>query len=86
MNSRGLYEFGRRREIEPDDLRYAVELGARVRLEDDRQGDLAEPSGVLRRPGHPPEQRVGPDMLVAVTALLTHARRTAAPPQGRLTA
>ncbi len=37
MNSRGLYEFGRRREIEPDDLRYAVELAARVRLEDDRQ-------------------------------------------------
>jgi cell division protein FtsA len=37
INSRGLYEFGRRREIEPDDLRYAVELGARVRLEDDRQ-------------------------------------------------
>ena len=37
MNSRGLYEFGRRRDIEPDDLRYAVELGARVRLEDDRQ-------------------------------------------------
>src|SRR5579875_3753815 len=37
VNSRGLYEFGRRREIEPDDLRYAVELGARVRLEDDRQ-------------------------------------------------
>ena len=32
------------------------------------------------------EQRVGPDMLVAVTALLTHARQTAAPPQGRLTA
>ena len=37
VNSRGLYEFGRRREIEPDDLRYAVELGARLRLEDDRQ-------------------------------------------------
>ena len=37
INSRGLYEFGRRREIEADDLRYAVELGARVRLEDDRQ-------------------------------------------------
>lgn len=37
VNSRGLYEFGRRREIEPDDLRYAIELGARVRLEDDRQ-------------------------------------------------
>lgn len=36
-NSRGLYEFGRRRDIEPDDLRYAVELGARVRLEEDRQ-------------------------------------------------
>lgn len=37
VNSRGLYEFGRRREIEPDDLRYAVELAARVRLEEDRQ-------------------------------------------------
>ena len=37
VNSRGLYEFGRRREIEADDLRYAVELAARVRLEEDRQ-------------------------------------------------
>ena len=37
VNSRGLYEFGRRREIEADDMRYAVELAARVRLEDDRQ-------------------------------------------------
>jgi hypothetical protein len=32
------------------------------------------------------EQRVGPDMLVAVTALLTHARRMARPPQRRLSA
>ncbi len=37
VNSRGLYEFGRRRDIEPDDLRYAVELASRVRLEEDRQ-------------------------------------------------
>ncbi len=37
VNSRGVYEFGRRRDIEPDDLRYSVELAARVRLEDDRQ-------------------------------------------------
>jgi cell division protein FtsA len=37
INSRGLYEFGRRRNIEPDDLRYAVELGSRLRLEEDRQ-------------------------------------------------
>ncbi len=37
INSRGLYEFGRRRNIEPDDLRYAVELGSRVHLEEDRQ-------------------------------------------------
>jgi cell division protein FtsA len=37
VNSRGLYEFGRKREIEPGDLRYAVELAARVRLEEDRQ-------------------------------------------------
>lgn len=37
VNSRGLYEFGRRREIETDDLRYSVELAARVRLEEDRQ-------------------------------------------------
>lgn len=37
LNSRGLYEFGRRREIEPGDLRYAVELAARVRIGEDRQ-------------------------------------------------
>ena len=37
INSRGLYEFGRRRDIEPGDLRYAVELASRVRLEEDRQ-------------------------------------------------
>lgn len=37
INSRGVYEFGRRRDIESDDLRYAVELAARVRLEEDRQ-------------------------------------------------
>lgn len=37
INSRGVYEFGRRRNVEPDDLRYAVELAARVRLEEDRQ-------------------------------------------------
>jgi cell division protein FtsA len=37
VNSRGLYEFGRRREIEPGDLRYSVELAARGRLEEDRQ-------------------------------------------------
>ena len=36
INSRGLYEFGRKRQIENDDLRYAVELAARVRLEDDK--------------------------------------------------
>jgi cell division protein FtsA len=35
-NSRGLYEFGRPREIDPSDLGYAVELASRVRLEDDR--------------------------------------------------
>lgn len=36
VNSRGVYEFGRKRDIEVDDLRYAVELASRVRLEDDR--------------------------------------------------
>lgn len=35
-NSRGLYEFGRPRDIEADDLGYAVERATRVRLEDDR--------------------------------------------------
>jgi cell division protein FtsA len=35
-NSRGVYEFGRPREVERDDLSYAVELASRVRLEDDR--------------------------------------------------
>ena len=37
VNNRGIYEFGRRREIEPGDLKYAVELAARVRLEEDRE-------------------------------------------------
>ncbi len=36
INSRGLYEFGRKRQIEMDDLRYAVELAARVRLEENQ--------------------------------------------------
>lgn len=36
INSRGLYEFGRKRPIENDDLRYAVELAARVRLEENQ--------------------------------------------------
>lgn len=35
-NGRGLYEFGRPREIDPGDLGYAVELASRVRLEDNR--------------------------------------------------
>jgi len=37
VNSRGLYEFGRRREIEAGDLRYAIELAARLRIEEERQ-------------------------------------------------
>ncbi len=38
VNSRGVYEFGRRRRaIEPEDLKYAVELAARVQLEEDRE-------------------------------------------------
>ena len=37
LNTRGLYEFGRKRPIVLDDTRYAVELAARLRLEDDRQ-------------------------------------------------
>jgi cell division protein FtsA len=36
-NSRGLYEFGRPREIDPGDLGYAIELASRVRLGEDRQ-------------------------------------------------
>jgi cell division protein FtsA len=35
-NSRGLYEFGRPREIDPGDLGYAVELASRVRVHEDR--------------------------------------------------
>jgi len=34
--SRGRYEFGRPREVEPDDMAYAVRLAADVRLERDR--------------------------------------------------
>lgn len=36
-NSRGLYEFGRPREIDPGDLGYAIELASKVRLAEDRQ-------------------------------------------------
>lgn len=36
INSRGLYEFGRPREVVSGDLAYAVELAARLRLEPDR--------------------------------------------------
>ena len=35
-NSRGVYEFGRPREVESSDLGYAVERATRVRLEEDR--------------------------------------------------
>jgi cell division protein FtsA len=35
-NSRGLYEFGRPREIDPGDLTYAVDLASKVRLHDER--------------------------------------------------
>jgi len=35
-NSRGVYEFGRPRTIDHDDLAYAVQLASKVRLEDDR--------------------------------------------------
>jgi cell division protein FtsA len=35
-NTRGVYEFGRPREVDQEDLAYAVERASRVRLEDDR--------------------------------------------------
>ncbi len=35
-NVRGVYEFGRSREVENEDLRYAITLASRVRLEEDR--------------------------------------------------
>jgi cell division protein FtsA len=35
-NSRGIYEFGRPREVQGDDMTYAVELASRVRLEEGR--------------------------------------------------
>ena len=35
-NIRGVYEFGRAREVETEDLSYAIELASRVRLEEDR--------------------------------------------------
>jgi cell division protein FtsA len=36
VNTRGLYEFGRPRQITEDDMAYAIDRTARVRLEDDR--------------------------------------------------
>lgn len=35
-NSRGVYEFGRPREVLPDDMSYSVELASKVRLEEGR--------------------------------------------------
>lgn len=35
-NVRGVYEFGRSREVESEDLTYAIALASRVRLEEDR--------------------------------------------------
>lgn len=35
-NSRGVYEFGRPREVLPEDMTYAVQLGTKVRLEEGR--------------------------------------------------
>jgi cell division protein FtsA len=35
-NSHGIYEFGKPRAVEPEDLTYAMELASRVRLENDR--------------------------------------------------
>lgn len=35
-NSHGIYEFGKPRALEPEDLTYAMELASRVRLENDR--------------------------------------------------
>jgi cell division protein FtsA len=37
LQGRGVYEFGRPREVVANDLAYAVELAARVRLEEDRK-------------------------------------------------
>src|SRR5271166_4942502 len=35
-STRGVYEFGRRHEVTPEDMAYAVERTSRVRLEEDR--------------------------------------------------
>jgi cell division protein FtsA len=59
--SRGLYEFGRPREIDPGDLTYAVELASKMRLNEDRliiqvapqdftvdgRGNLRNPRGLM---------------------------------------
>lgn len=36
FENHGVYEFGRLREIDPGDMHYAVELGAKMRLQDNR--------------------------------------------------
>ncbi len=37
VQSRGVYEFGRPREVGPNDLAYAVDLARKVRMEEDRE-------------------------------------------------
>lgn len=60
-SNRGLYEFGRPREIDPGDLSYAIEIASKVRLNEDRlivqvlpqdftvdgRGNLRNPRGLM---------------------------------------
>lgn len=73
LQGRGLYEFSRARELEANDLAYAVELGTRVRLEEDRMlcHVLPQDFTVDGKPGYRRPVGVGCARLEANLQLIT---------------
>ncbi|MBC8166032.1 MAG: cell division protein FtsA [Bryobacteraceae bacterium] len=78
-NSRGLYEFGRPREIESSDLNYAVELAAKLRLQEDRlvmqvapQDFTVDGRSGFRNPRGVPCSRLEANVHIITTSVAEH--------------
>lgn len=90
-NSRGLYEFGRPREIDPGDLGYAIELASRVRLGEDRlllqvlpQDFTLDGRAGYRNPQHATCSRLEANVHVITVSVHEHQAIVAAVHQGHL--
>jgi cell division protein FtsA len=84
-NSRGLYEFGRPHEVTAEDLQYAVELAADVRLERDRallhilpQDFTLDGRAGFRNPRNSICSRLEANVHIVTTALQEHQSLVAA--------